>query len=70
MTRRTYPTAKQVQDAAANAKAVGIERVGALAVSPTGLIWIFDASLARRFAVEADDGAQALADVEAQLGRA
>ena len=70
MSRRSYPTTPQVQAAAAQAKSVGIERVGALAVSPTGVIWIFDASLARRFATEADDGAEALSQLEAQLGRA
>lgn len=68
--RRQYPTELQVRAAAASAKAVGIERIGALTLSPTGAITIFDASLARRFATEQDDGAQALAALEAQLGSA
>lgn len=67
MTRRTYPTERQIRAAAASAKAVGIERIGALSLSPTGAIVIFDATLARRFA-EADDGAEALAKLEASLG--
>ncbi len=66
--RRAYPTDNQVSAVAAQAKAVGISRVGALAVSPTGMIWIFDASLARRFAGEAEDGEQALRELEASLG--
>ena len=68
MNRRAYATDKQVQMAAARAKAVGISRVGAIKLSPSGEITIFDASLARRFATEADDGAEALAQLEAQLG--
>lgn len=70
MSRRQFATEAQIRAAAASAKAVGIERIGALTLSPSGAITIFDASLARRFATEADDGAQALADLEAQLGRA
>lgn len=66
--RRLYPTREQIVRVAGDAKAVGISRVGALCVSPTGAIWIFDASLARRFAGEADDGEQALRDLEAQIG--
>lgn len=69
MGRRQFATTAQVEAAAASAKAVGIDRIGALALSPTGAIWIFDASLARRFATETDDGAEALAYLEAQLGR-
>lgn len=49
--RRAYPTTLQVQAVAAQAKAVGIDRPGAIAVKPDGTIWIFDASLARRFSV-------------------
>lgn len=59
-----------MQAAAATAKAVGIERIGALTLSPSGAITIFDASLARRFATEPDDGAEALSQLEAQLGSA
>lgn len=66
--RRRYPTTLQVEAAAAQAKTVGISRIGALGVSPSGAIWIFDASLARRFATEADDGAEALSQLEAQIG--
>lgn len=33
--RRQYPTELQVRAAAASAKAVGIERIGALTLSPT-----------------------------------
>lgn len=68
--RRQFASRAQIEAAAAHAKAVGIERIGALTLSPTGAITIVDASLARRFATEADDGAQALSDLEAQLGRA
>ncbi len=68
--RKSYATQDQVKAAAANAKAVGIERIGALTLSPTGAITIFDASLARRFATGDDDGAEAIADLEARLGRA
>ena len=68
MTRRHYPTEAQVEAAAKQAKTVGISRIGALGVSPSGAIWIFDASLARRFATEADDGAEALAILEASIG--
>lgn len=67
--RRRYPSATQVEAAAAQAKAVGISRIGALGVSPSGAIWILDASLARRFA-EQDDGAEALERLEASLGGA
>lgn len=70
MSRRQYPTVPQVQAAAATAKVVGIERIGALSLSPNGTIIIFDASLARRFATGDDDGAEALADLEARLGSA
>lgn len=68
MTRRAYPTTLQVQAVAAQAKAVGIDRPGAIAVKPDGTIWIFDASLARRFAGEADDATQAANELEAHLG--
>lgn len=68
--RKQFATEAQVRDAAAKAKAVGIERIGAITLSPTGAITIVDASLARRFAAEADDGAEALSQLEAQLGRA
>lgn len=68
--RKSFATLDQVRDAAAKAKAVGIERVGAITLSPTGAITIVDASLARRFATEADDGAEALSQLEAQLGGA
>lgn len=68
MSRRVYPSDEQVRRAAAQAKAVGISRVGALAVSPNGAIWIFDASLARRFAGEVEDGEDALARMEASVG--
>ena len=50
--RKSYATEDQVTAAVAKAKAVGIDRIGALALSPSGTIWIFDASLARRFATQ------------------
>lgn len=65
---RRYPTEKQVLAAAKLAKAVGISRIGAMSVSPDGTIRFLDASLARRFATEADDGAEALSQLEAQIG--
>lgn len=68
--RKQFATRAQIEAAAAHAKAVGIERVGAITLSPTGSITIVDASLARRFATEQDDGAEALSQLEAQLGGA
>jgi len=70
MSRRQFATDAQVRDAAARAKAVGIERPAAITLHPNGAVTLFDASLARRFATEADDGAEALSQLEAQLGRA
>lgn len=70
MSRRQFASEQQVRDAAAKAKAVGIDRPAAITLHPNGAVTLFDASLARRFATEPDDGAQALADLEASLGSA
>lgn len=50
--RKSYATEDQVTAAVAKAKAVGIDRIGALALSPSGTIWIFDASLAMNARVD------------------
>lgn len=69
MSKRIYPTSAQIRRVARQAQDIGITRVGALAVSPNGLIWIFDASLARHAADSADeDGESALRDLERETG--
>ncbi len=65
MTRRRYPTPKQIAHLTNLARAAGIARVGAVTFSPDGAVRFTDAKYAQ---TEEDEIAQAAADLEAALG--